>query len=171
MEIDPSRLSHWSRVAFAARCARRVQPLFAEAWPDATAARKEAVERAIALAERSVAERQVCDGLKEAMLGAVMAAGRALIPHLYPVPVETSEPTPADREAAVVASLAANVAGKAAEAALVGPQRSGEVAREAVSFALDAIRSAGRPGLVEVLEADFETADEGQPKRPWWRFW
>lgn len=76
MQVDPERLPHWTRVAFAARCARRVQPLFAEAWPDATPGRVEAVERAIVLAEQSAAEQMACDGLKDAVLGAVMAAGR-----------------------------------------------------------------------------------------------
>jgi hypothetical protein len=36
MNVDPGRLTHWTRVAFAAQCARRVQARFTEAWPDLT---------------------------------------------------------------------------------------------------------------------------------------
>jgi hypothetical protein len=143
--------------------------LFREAWPEAVTARRAAVEQAIELAERSAAERQACEGLLEAIIGAVMAAGRAQIPHLCDAPLEKVEPSPVDRDAAVVATLTAKVAEKAAEAALAGPDQSGESAREAFRFALDAIYAAGRPGLVEVLEADFVAAQEAAPKRPWWR--
>jgi hypothetical protein len=171
MEVDPERLPHWTRVAFAARCARRVQPLFAEAWPEATPGRAGAVERAIALAERSAAERRACAGLREAVLGALRAAGRAQMPHLYPLPVEDDEPAPAGTDASLVASFAAKVAEKAAEAASAAPGDSGQPAVEAFHFALDAIEAAGRPGLVEVLEADFQAAAGAAPSRPWWRFW
>ena len=73
--------------------------------------------------------------------------------------------------AALGASMSAKVAEKAAEAALADPRQSGNVAREAVRFALDAIWTADQPGLVEVVEADFVAAGESDPKRPWWRFW
>jgi hypothetical protein len=171
MRVDPGRLPHWTRVAFAARCARRVQPLFAQAWPNATPDRVTAVEQAIALAERSAAEQRACDGLRKAVLGAVQAAGRALIPYHYPVPVEDGEPGPVGSDAALVASFVAKVAEKAAEAAATAPGESGRPAREAFHFALDAIETAGSSGLVEVLEADFETAVGTAPRRPWWRFW
>jgi hypothetical protein len=175
VQVEPERLPHWARVAFAARCARRVQPLFAAAWPDAAPARVAAVERAIALAERSAAERRAYDGLRAAFIEAIQAAGRALIPHHYPVPREDGEeehdPGPAGPEAALVASFAAKVAEHAAKAAEAAPGESGRPAREALQFALDAIEAAGRPGLVEVLEADFEAVAGSAPRRPWWRFW
>jgi hypothetical protein len=47
-------LSPWARIAYAARCARRVQPL-ANAWPGRAPALREAIERAIALAEEAAA--------------------------------------------------------------------------------------------------------------------
>ncbi|MEM9065772.1 MAG: hypothetical protein AAGB51_09820, partial [Planctomycetota bacterium] len=48
-------LPRWALVAYAARCARRVQPLFKASWPDAPAEHVEAVDKAITLAERSAA--------------------------------------------------------------------------------------------------------------------
>jgi hypothetical protein len=131
----------------------------------------EAVERAIALAERSAAQRQACEGLRGAVFGAIQTAGRALMPHHYPAPVGDAEPGPPGSDAALVASFAAKVAEKAAEAAAAVPGESGRPSREAFHFALDAITAAGRPGLVEVLEADFEAAAGEAPRRPWWRFW
>lgn len=43
---------HLARVAFAARCARRIQPLFLAAWPDAPAKHAEALETAITIGEQ-----------------------------------------------------------------------------------------------------------------------
>jgi hypothetical protein len=171
MNVDPRRLGHWSRVAFAARCARRVQPLFEEAWPDATEKRKEAVERAIALAELAATQRQPVKGLKEAVLDACAAAGRAQVPHLHQLPLRESEPAPRDPNAAVIASLSAKVAEKAAVTAAAEPAKSAEAAREAYYFAVDALREAQRLGLVEVMEADFAALLEADPQKPWWRFW
>jgi hypothetical protein len=48
---DLLQLPRWARVAFAARCARHVQPLLRTALPDAGVRQVEAVERAIRLAE------------------------------------------------------------------------------------------------------------------------
>jgi hypothetical protein len=171
MMIDPRRLPHWSRVAFAARCARRVQPLFQRAWPDATAGRKAAVEKAIQLAEQSASEKRAHSGLREAICDALMVAGAAQIPHLYPVSRLSPEPPPIDADAAVVASLSAKVAEMAARAAMTDEDQSGSATHEAYHFALDAIQAAGQPGLVEVLEADFIAAKRRKVDRPWWRFW
>jgi hypothetical protein len=171
MQVDPEQLPHWIRVAFAARCARRVQALFAEAWPEAIPARVEAIERAISLAEQSAVTGHACAGLPEAMREALIASGRALIPHHYPALVGDDEPAPTGSDAALVASFAARVAEKAAEAAAAAPGDSGRPAGEAFYFALDAIRAAGCLGLVEVLEAEFEAVARQVPPRPWWRFW
>lgn len=48
-------LPRWAEVAFAARCARRVQILFVSQWPDAPREHIDAVDRAIAYAELSAA--------------------------------------------------------------------------------------------------------------------
>lgn len=48
-------LPRWARVAFVARCARRVQPLFTQLWSDAPKERVEAVDSAITISERSAA--------------------------------------------------------------------------------------------------------------------
>jgi hypothetical protein len=145
--------------------------LLEEAWPEAVAARKQAIEQAIMLAERSALERRVCEGLSEARLAALMASGRAQIPHLFDVPMEKAESPPIDRDASVVASLAAKVAEKAAETAMASPKESRNTASEAFHFAVDTIWAAGRQGLIEVLEADFVAARDAAPRHPWWRFW
>lgn len=50
------QLPRWARVAFAARCARRVQPLFLAAWPQVPQKYAEAIVRAIDFAEQSAAD-------------------------------------------------------------------------------------------------------------------
>jgi hypothetical protein len=172
MRVEPERLQHWTRVAFAARCARRVLPLFADAWPAATRARTVSLERAIALAEQSAAEGRPCTGLREAAIAATMTAGCALIPHHAPPhPSGEDEASPASADAALVASFAAKVAENAARAANAGPGASAGPTGEAYHFALDAIRAAGNLGLIEVLEADYQAAAGSRVGKPWWRSW
>jgi len=47
------QLPRWARVAFAARCARRVQPLYVIAWPDAHKNHIRDIDAAITLAEEA----------------------------------------------------------------------------------------------------------------------
>lgn len=54
-EEDIVKLPCWARVAFAARCARRVQPIFAASWPQAPEKHVDTIENAISYAERSAA--------------------------------------------------------------------------------------------------------------------
>ena len=54
-EVDPSRLPHWARVAFAARCARVTRPVFDQYWPDAANQFRDAVQTAITTAEQAAA--------------------------------------------------------------------------------------------------------------------
>jgi hypothetical protein len=53
-------LPRWAIIAFAARCARRVEPLFPEAWPNAPSDHIDAVRAAVEFAER-VASTGVAD--------------------------------------------------------------------------------------------------------------
>ncbi len=55
IEKEIAALPRWARVAFAARCARRVQPLFQAFWPEAPPEHVAAVDTAITLAERAAA--------------------------------------------------------------------------------------------------------------------
>ena len=50
-EEEIARLPRWARVAFAARCARRVLPLFARHWPEAPEEHVRAVVSAVEFAE------------------------------------------------------------------------------------------------------------------------
>lgn len=49
-------LPWWARVAFAARCARRVLPLFQAGWPSAPKKHVHAVTMAVETAERSATD-------------------------------------------------------------------------------------------------------------------
>ncbi len=54
-EEEIAQLPRWARVAFAARCARRVLPLFQRYWPNAPAEHLAAVTQAIDLSEQAAA--------------------------------------------------------------------------------------------------------------------
>ena len=55
-EEEIAQLPRWAQVAFAARCARRVQPLFTAGWAKSAGTRAEAVDRAISLTEAYAAD-------------------------------------------------------------------------------------------------------------------
>ncbi len=54
-EIEPIDLPHWARVAFATRCARRVQPIFNSSRPSASPKHIEFIEDSLMFAEASAA--------------------------------------------------------------------------------------------------------------------
>lgn len=61
------KLTLWAQVAFAARCARRVQPLFEYGWPDATIESIEIIDKAIAHVEEVVADPKTVNQKKSAI--------------------------------------------------------------------------------------------------------
>jgi hypothetical protein len=128
-------LPHWARVAFAARCARRVYPFFTKNWPDAVPKRVQSVERAIELAEKSAAAAKSQDGLKSAVVEAAVTVGAAL-QSLYGIVLEDRDPLPPDGNAGKAASFAAKVAQRAAEAAHAPPEKSTEYAAEALRWVM-----------------------------------
>lgn len=75
-------LPRWARVAFAARCARRVSPLFRHGWPDVPAHHRKAVVRSVEIAERSAATGTVEPGFMtgQAAESAEAAISRARSP-------------------------------------------------------------------------------------------
>jgi hypothetical protein len=109
-EEDLLKLPRWACVAFAARCARRVQPFFA-AWKSATQKQVDAVHRAITLAEASARV-----GRAEASLSDARAATRA-----------------ANAADAVAACDAARAAAAAASTAAVYPTFAPRAARDAAA--------------------------------------
>ena len=172
MDINLKKLSHWGRVAFAAKCVRRVQPIFVESWPESSAARRESVEIAIQLSERSAIERRPIEGLKAAALAAGITAGSMLAPHLYPDHVfENHEVVPATRKSAELASLAVKSAQMAAEVAISDPDNSFAIAIEAYDVTINAIRDANRQGMMEQIEVDFRNCVREFPRQQWWKFW
>lgn len=71
-------IPRWARVAFAARCARRVEPLLRVAWPDVRSDHVAAVARAIDYAEKSAARAEADSELARGLaLSADIVAERA----------------------------------------------------------------------------------------------
>jgi len=83
-EEEIAQLPRWARVAFAARCARRVQPIFSAAWPDADEWHVQRIEQAISIAEdaafqaRSATIAPGIDNVKEAVVAALTSASAAV---------------------------------------------------------------------------------------------
>jgi hypothetical protein len=148
-------LPHWARVAFAARCARRVLPLFATNWPDAEPKRRNAIVRAIRLAERSAKEGRALEDLKRAQVDILVTAGAALR-GLYGVPSAEESP-PDDGNRAVAASLVAKAAEFAVRAASSSPKESASEALQAFGFAKDA--ASGDPRLLRRIRRDLARLD------------
>jgi len=185
------RLPHWARVAFAARCARKVLPHFRDAWPGAPARRVGYLETAIEFAERSAAAAELKGGSNDVVMNVVGTAGAALCP-TYGFPME--EPEPAGEAECYIASFAAKAAEWAARAALASPAESNNAALEAFGFVQQVADAAEHPRVVAKLARDaiglaqratrcrwddetpvapmvFKALTEDEPDRPWWRFW
>jgi hypothetical protein len=184
-------LPHWARVAFAARCARSVLPLFGHSWPTAKRERVAAVESAISWAERSAAEGQPVPNLREATSNAIRVAGAAILPICGST---SDEELPVGESACLVASFVAKSAEWAARAADENSSRSADGALEAYSHAREAARLAEEPELLDRLHGDFEGLtrvarrgdwDDRTPvpstvfdlistdseRRSWWKIW
>lgn len=101
---DIAQLPIWAIVAFAARCARRVQPLFTRAWPDAPKEHVQAVDEAITFSEKAAAN------AKTATKNTYAYASKAL--HVI-------DTVPKDAFAKDTAAKTANAAYNAAYAAFV----------------------------------------------------
>lgn len=132
-------LPHWARVAFAARCGRGVWSLFTTAWPDARPERRQAISRAVELAEASASSAHAAEGLENAVIEAMIAAGGAMMGlYGFSFPKEDEEPLPPDGNAAVIAFNVARSMGSAAKAANEPPDKSVDAVLEAFAFARQA---------------------------------
>jgi hypothetical protein len=147
--LNLAELPHWARVAFAARSARIVLPVFITNWPEPPKRRLNALLRAIELAERSAVAGRPEEELKDAELEALGTAGAALM-KLYGYP--TDEPGPPDGNMAAAAAEPAKSAEHAARAAASAPNDSLEPALEAYDWAKGA--TSKRPDLAIQLNRD-----------------
>ncbi|MEM8495504.1 MAG: hypothetical protein AAF663_08980 [Planctomycetota bacterium] len=121
-------LKGWPRsacVAFAARCARRVQPMFLADWPDAPAGHTEALETAITLGEQ-LAAKAVSVGAADR--AAARAAARAAI---------AARANATDYKAAAHAAHAAVAAADAARSASAYAYAAARAARVAKAARAD----------------------------------
>ncbi len=174
--IGAGRLPHWARVAFYARCARSVFPLWEEAWPHAPPERAESVEQAIVLAEMCGTQGKAVGNLKTAATNAIQAGNGEVLGEDDPPPTEPD----------VILNVA-NAAAKALEFIL------DEEEADPYGFAKSAIDAAEREDLMEDLQDDFkrikQLARDGgwtdktpvspevfdptyvPPAKSWWKVW
>ena len=133
-------LPRWACVAFAARCARRVLPLFARAWPAAPRRFSYAVARAVTLAERAAAHAGADpDHARALALEADLAAEQAA----------------SDAEAGRTAAYSAAHAAVNAVGAAAWPEEAASGAYYAATDAADALAQiVGEPG--DAILADLE---------------
>jgi hypothetical protein len=109
---DLTGLPRWACVAFATRCARRVQPLFTLRWPEALKEHAEAVEKAISLAE-AAARTGHADNPMVSNAGSLAAMAGSAANHAASSNIAT---VIASTVAGLAAGTAANVASIAARA-------------------------------------------------------
>jgi hypothetical protein len=173
-------LPYWARVAFFARCARHVLPLWDEAWPAAPPDYLPIVEQSIVLAERSAAEARPAGDLKVAATHPARVASAAMAT-VEGRPTPDHPPDHPER-----AALIAATAGSALDF-VAGVDDTGSY-----SFAKTLTDLAGLDALLEDIEEDFNRieslAREGEwtdrtpvppdvfnpaykPGKSWWKRW
>jgi hypothetical protein len=128
---EVATLPRWAMVAFAARCARRVQPVFTAAWPSVPSQHVEAVATAIASAEATAKHARTSFTADPALAAdAADAAARAAA---------------RSSDAADAADAAARTAARAARAAANAVDTASYAARAADAAAAFAATNAASP--------------------------
>ncbi|HEX3152198.1 MAG TPA: DUF4375 domain-containing protein [Gemmataceae bacterium] len=179
-QLDPAQhaadLPYWARVAFHARVARQVLPLWEEAWPEAPHEHHEAVEQAVVLGELCASEGKTVGNLRTAAAHAAQVAEAALTE-------QSGGPAPNfPQRAALIAATAGSVLDL-----IVGIDASGSY-----GFAKLAIENSGHDELIDEIREDFiklrKLARAGEwtdktpvspdvfdaaykPKKSWWKKW
>jgi len=141
-----AKLPLWAQVAFAARCARRVQALFAQFWAAAPSEHVKAIDRAITLAEASAASPA---SASESVTAYARAAATAAA-DASDARAGAHTATRAAR-AAATAARAAYAATRAARAAATRAARAAATAAGAAAY-VDASRAAIRRDFELLLE-------------------
>jgi hypothetical protein len=160
-------LPRWAIVAFAARCARRVQPLFTHSWKEAPMSYVDAVDRAISMAEAAAKGRAArgydcdydCDYAADAARVAeatdldFYAARVAAAAAAFAADVDDADAT----RAAAAADAAALATAVAAAAATADAARA-----TAVTAALSAAAAAARAdyAMLQTLARDNQWTNE-----------
>jgi hypothetical protein len=159
--MDLQRLPCLARVAFAIRCARRAQGLLVQFAPDVSADFLGAVDQAITLAERSIADGRPCQGLAAAVEEAERRGRGAVgIAHVG---------SSANGSAALFLSAPVRraVAYAAAAAACAALETSARAAAKAVTYAEEAARAANAAQLTAAMASDFEKLREAAGREGW----
>ena len=148
-----NRLPHWARVAYAARCARSVLPLFDRAWPHAATERKQYLYNAIQFTEKSSTEGQSLSGIgREVIIDALTTAGGAIVP-MYEIP--SDEPGPDSETNCLIAHYVAKAAERAAWSAQEEVSQSESWALSAYTFARDAAALSESVDILKQQMSDF----------------
>jgi hypothetical protein len=137
-EEEIAKLPRWARVAFAARCARRVLSLYALNWSSVPQKYVQAVAQAIEIAERSAAMASADETAASAAQAAELSAE-----------VAANEISTGNANAAVSASNAA--------AAALGGLNSTTLAVSAIQAAAAAAEFSERNGFVPRIQAEFRS--------------
>lgn len=117
-KCEIAKLPRWARVAFAARCARRVLPLFQAGWPEAPTGRIKAVIKAVEAAERGPDGSHIVTHASAAATaasarGATIAAKMATVAAITTAAVKSAANAATDA-AAYVVYMAVDAAAEAA---------------------------------------------------------
>ena len=167
-EEEIATLPRWARVAFSARCARRVLPLFGYHWPEAPAHHQRAITRAVSVAEN------VGYVAGAAYAGVADATYAVAADATYAVRTAADAARSAGRSAADAVAAAADAATRSAARAAV--RAAAAAVRAAAADAADMARAAIRydfNGLRERANAEKWTDDTPVPPTvfgPMWPF-
>lgn len=159
----PQDLPHWSRVMFAARCAKVVYPLLRIHWPNMVGPRKLAIKRAIHVAAKSAINGSPHDGVAEAIVLAEQTAGAA---HGGRTPLEI-EPRAGSGVSRTIASFVAKASEKAAQAAQVPAAESALQVEDCFRFAQSAAVAAGSNMMMRKLKRAFSLLYLSAHERQW----
>jgi hypothetical protein len=155
---DISQLPHLAQVAFTARCARRLKPLFSMAWTNAQQDDIDVLENAISFAEKfsrgSIANPRCQESISIAIRYA--AAARLVVEKIGKAHINHVNAAVADAAARAAMHAANSVIDKAT--AMVSAERAAAASTINVNF---------REILISEIRNDFEILKETSKKNSW----
>lgn len=167
--MNMKRLPHWARIAFAARRARKILPLFDEYWPGVLESTRRDLEEIVQYAERSAATRQAGIESSDIVARGCGIAGLALLGYLNPKYSWDPEdgPMPPNKSASHIACHVAKTAEFAAIACCKPSPCEPSILDGGFGYFLGAVNGANRRDLLDELIEEFDSLVRVAKKGKW----
>jgi hypothetical protein len=167
--MNMKQLPHWARIAFAARRARKVLPLFDEYWPGVLESTRRDLEEIVQYAEQAAAKAKAGTETSEFADKGCDIAGGAILGYWAPqIPWDPEDgPMPPNQHAANIACNVAKTAEFAVRASGHPSPCPPSVADGGYGYFLGVVNAANRRDLLDEFVEEFNSLVRVAKKGKW----